>query len=76
MSFGVPPGFQVFPHIEFAGHRVSFNFTRERKGKGVSDCAFRQSALQLNRIAIDYAAEIARNEFPSMDPLNAAALLV
>jgi hypothetical protein len=76
MSFGAPPGFQVFPHVEFAGHRVSFNFSGESEGKGVSDCAFRQPALQLNRIAIDYAAEIARDEFASMDALNAAALLV
>jgi hypothetical protein len=76
MSLGAPPGFQVFPHIEFAGHRFSLDFPRERERKGVSDCAFRQPAQQPNHIAVNHAAKIARNEFAAMDPLDAAPLLV
>jgi hypothetical protein len=76
MSIGAPPGFQVFPHIEIAGHSFSIDFPRERERKGVPDCAFRQPALQPNHITIDNAAKIARNEFAAVDPLDAIPLLV
>src|SRR5215468_1085608 len=76
VSLGAPPGFQVFAHIEFAGHRFSLDFPSESERKGISDCAFRQPALQLNRITIDDACKITRNEFAAMNPLDAASLLV
>src|SRR5215475_9606657 len=76
MSLGAPLRLEVFPHIEFAGHGFSHDFPSKCERKSVSDCAFRQPALQLNRVAIDYAAEVARDEFAAMDPLNASALLM
>jgi hypothetical protein len=76
MSPAAPSGFQVFPHIKFAGHCFTLDFTSESEGKGISDCAFRQPALQLNRIAVDDAGKITRDEFAAMNPLDTAPLLM
>ena len=76
VSLGAPPGFHVFPHIKLAGHHFPLDFPAESEGKGISDRAFRQSALQPNRIAIDDAGKVARDEFAAVNPLDAAALLV
>lgn len=76
MSLGAPSGFQVFPHVKFSGHRFTFEFPGKSERKRISDRAFRQPALQLNSVAIDYAGKITRDEFAAMNPLNAAPLLM
>jgi hypothetical protein len=57
-------------------NRFTLDFPSESVGKGISDRAFRQPALQPHRIAINDAGKIARNEFAAVNPLDAAILLV
>src|SRR5262245_44009785 len=76
VSPGAPPGFEVFTHIKFAGHSFTLDFPCEGKGKRISDRAFRQTAVQLNRVAIYGAVKIARNKLAAMYPLDAVPSLV
>ena len=73
---GAPLGFQVFTHIKIARHRIANDLPEECKGEGFSNLPFRQTAAQLNRVSVERACQIARDELSLVNSLYASTLLL
>src|SRR5262249_31159915 len=71
-----PPSLQVLAQVELAGHGVALDLSGERERQRVSDCALRETAAQLNGVAVDRAGKVARDELAAVDSLDLRAVLL
>jgi len=76
MLFGAPFSCEILAQIEVTRHGVAVDCAGEAVGDRVANLAFRQTAAELNLVAVHRSCQVARKKIALVNSLYARALLL